>query len=99
MDVGSAKPTMLKARGLHHGLRFGRMWTSVMMFLKYLNMQKEVILDAYSENPEYWLLGEVDSILRSFFASVVDGVSVSKKLKIRSIEFTRSMVWMAYLKN
>ena len=60
---------------------------------------KRGYLDAYSEILKYWLLGAVDSILRSFFASVVDGVSVSEEIK-NSVDRTyQIMGWMAYLKN
>jgi tRNA dimethylallyltransferase len=81
MDVGSAKPTVAeRKRVVHHGLDLVSVGERYDVS-QYLNYAKEVILDAYSRKSKILVVGGSGFYLRSFFASVVDGVSVSTEIK------------------
>ena len=81
MDVGSAKPTIAeRERVLHHGLDLVNVGERYDVS-QYLNYAKKVILDAYSRNSKILVVGGSGFYLRSFFASIVDGVSVSEEIK------------------
>ena len=77
MDVGSAKPTMAeRERVVHHGLDLVNVGERYDVS-KYLEYAKDVILDAYSRKSIILVVGGSGFYLRSFFASVVDRVSVN----------------------
>ena len=81
MDVGSAKPTMAeRERVVHHGLDLVNVGERYDVS-KYLEYAKDVILDAYSRKSIILVVGGSGFYLRSFFASVVDRVSVNEEIK------------------
>ena len=87
MDVGSAKPTIAeRERVLHHGLDLVNVGERYDVS-QYLNYAKKVILDAYSRNSKILVVGGSGFYLRSFFASIVDGVSVSEEIKNSVVHF------------